>query len=93
MNLYPVTVIENFYDNPDAIRKFALAQEYTYCFDRPNLKYVYPGSRTKDLFDLDSVLHEKICKKIVSVFHNSEHDYMRWAITTSFQSVAANIVL
>ena len=89
MNLYPVTIIENFYDNPDAIRKFALAQEYTFCHDRVNLKYVYPGSRTKDLFDLDSVLHEKICKKIVSVFHNSEHDYMRWAITTSFQSVAA----
>lgn len=25
MNSYPVTVIDNFYDNPDAIRKFALA--------------------------------------------------------------------
>jgi Family of unknown function (DUF6445) len=88
MNLYPVTVVENFYENPDAIRKFALAQKYTFCHDRPNLKYVYPGGRTKDLFDLDTSLHEKICKKIVSVFHNSEHDYMRWALSTNFQSVA-----
>jgi hypothetical protein len=90
MNLYPVTIIENFYENPDAIRKFALEQEYTYCHDRPNLKYVYPGGRTKDLFDLNSALHEKICKKLVSVFHNSEHDYMRWALSTNFQSVAAD---
>ena len=89
MNLYPVTIIENFYENPDAIRKFALAQKYTFCHDRPNLKYVYPGGRTKDLFDLDSTLHENISKKLVSIFHNSEHDYMRWALSTNFQSVGA----
>ena len=89
MNLYPVTIVENFYENPDAIRKFALAQEYTFCHDRLNMEYVYPGSRTKDLFDLDSKLHEKICKKLVSVYHNAEYDLMRWAISTSFQSVAA----
>ena len=89
MNLYPVTIVENFYEKPDAIRKFALAQKYTFCHKRLNLEYVYPGSRTKDLFDLDSASHEKICKKLVSVFHNSEHDYMRWAVSTSFQSVSA----
>jgi hypothetical protein len=87
MNLYPVTVIENFYEEPDAIRKFALAQEYTFCHERQNLEYVYPGGRTKDLFDLDANLHEQICKKLVSIFHNSEYDYMRWAISTNFQSV------
>lgn len=87
MNLYPVTVVKDFYENPNAIRKFALDQEYVFCHERPDFDYVYPGSRTKDLFDLDSKLHEKICKKLVSIFHNSEHDYMRWAISTSFQSV------
>ena len=87
MNLYPVAMVDNFYDNPDAIRKFALAQEYTFLKDRKDMKYVYPGSRTKDLFDLDAKLHEKICKKLVSVFHIHEHDLMRWAISTSFQSV------
>lgn len=87
MNLYPVTIIENFYENPDAIRRFALEQKFTFCHDRKNFEYVYPGSRTQDIFDLDTQLHEKICKKLVSVFHNSEHDYMRWAISTSFQSV------
>ena len=89
MNLYPVTVIENFYEKPDAIRKFALKQQYTFCKDVPNIEYVYPGCRTKDLSYLDTLLFEKICKKLVTVFHNAEHDQMRWLITTSFQSVAA----
>ncbi len=87
MNLYPVAIVENFYENPDAIRKFALEQDYKFCHERPNLKYVYPGSRTKDLVDINKSLHEKICKKLVSVFHNDEYDFMRWAISTSFQSV------
>ena len=88
MNLYPVTVIENFYENPDAIRKFALAQKFTYCKEVPNIEYVYPGCRTQDLSLLDKALFDKICTKLVSVFHNAEHDTMRWLITTSFQSVS-----
>ncbi len=85
--LYPHTIVENFYENPDAIRKFALAQKYQFLKDRSDMKYVYPSSRTADLFDLDKSLHEKICKKLVSVFHIHEHDYMKWTISTSFQSV------
>jgi Family of unknown function (DUF6445) len=88
MNLYPVTIIENFYENPDAIRKFALAQKYTFCHEITNVEYVFPGSRTEDLSNLDKTLYEKVCTKLVSVFHNTEHDYMRWNIITSFQSVA-----
>ena len=87
MNLYPVAIIENFYQNPDAIRKFALAQQYVSLKDKKKATYVYPGTRTADLVDLDKNLHEKIIKKLVSVFHNAEYDYMRWAISTSFQSV------
>ena len=87
MNFYPVTIVENFYENPDAIRKFALAQEYKFCHEITDISYVFPGSRTEDLRFLDSALYEKICKKLISIFHNSEHDYMRWVISTSFQSV------
>lgn len=88
MNLYPtVTVIENFYEKPDEIRAFALKQKFTYCHELKNIDYVYPGCRTKELFDLDKNLYEKVCKKLVSVFHNTQHDQMRWAISTSFQVV------
>jgi Family of unknown function (DUF6445) len=89
MNLYPVTIVENFYENPDAIRQFALSQAFTFCHEVPNIEYVYPGSRTKNLDALDMVLYEKICTKLISIFHNTEHDHMRWAVATSFQSVTA----
>jgi hypothetical protein len=88
MNLYPVTIINDFYDNPDAIRQFALAQKYTFRHEEEGLDYVYPGCRTQDLHALDASLQAMVLKKLVSVFHIPEHDLMRWAISSSFQSVS-----
>lgn len=87
MNLYPVTIIENFYEDPDAVRAYALKQQYQFLADKRNVPYVYPGSRTLDIVSLNKSLQEKILKKFVSIFHNSEYDVMRWAVSTSFQSV------
>ena len=90
MNLYPATIVDNFYEDPDAVRAFALAQEYKHCHEIAGNEFVFPGARTKDLNALDSKLYENICRKFVSVFHNPEHDYMRWAISTNFQSVTSD---
>jgi hypothetical protein len=90
MNLYPVTIISDFYEKPDDIRQYALNQKYTYCHElEKNIDYVYPGSRTKELRNLSFSLYEKICKKLISVFHIPEHDLMQWQINTSFQIVEA----
>lgn len=87
MNLYPVTVVSDFYNNPDEIRRYALSQKYTYCHEMKDVGYVFPGSRTKELKDLSHSLYEKVCKKLISIFHITEHDLMRWEISTSFQIV------
>jgi hypothetical protein len=87
MNLYPVTIVENFYENPDAVRTFALTQKYQFRHQIKDAKYVFPGSRSKDISVINKPLFENVSKKIISLFHNAEHDYMRWAIGTSFQSV------
>jgi hypothetical protein len=90
MNLYPVTVIENFYEDPDAVRQFALSQKYQFRHQMAkDAGYVFPGGRTKDLSLINKPLFEKVCTKIVSVFHNADHDHMRWLMTTSFQYVGA----
>lgn len=89
MNLYPVTIVENFYEDPDAIRTFALSQKYKFREQMKGVGYVFPGCRTKELSLINKPLFENISKKIISLFHNAEHDYMRWVITTSFQSVSA----
>lgn len=88
MNLYPVTVIDNFYENPDAIRKFALAQKYKFRHEEGDIGYVYPGCRTKDLFELDKTLQESVLKKLIASFHIPEHDRMQWAVSSSFQIVS-----
>lgn len=89
MSLYPVTVVENFYQNPDAIRRFALSQKYKFRSQIKGADYVFPGCRTKDLSLINKPLYASVSEKIHALFHNSEHDHMRWSITTSFQSVSA----
>lgn len=49
---------------------------------------MYPGYRTKDLYELDSALQAKVLKKLISVFHIPEHDRMKWAVSSSFQIVS-----
>jgi len=50
MNLYPISILENFYEDPDAVRKFALSQKYQYRHQlKSELPFVFPESRTKDL--------------------------------------------
>jgi hypothetical protein len=87
MNFYPITVVDNFYENPDEIRKFALSQEFKYCHQIKDITYTFPGSRTKDLSIIHPELFQKVCHKLTSLYHNFAHDLLRWQITTCFQSV------
>jgi hypothetical protein len=87
MDYYPITIIDNFYENPYKIREFALSQEFKYLHELKDYGNVFPGSRTKDLSIIDPAFFNKVCEKLTSVFHNYEHDKMRWLITSSFQSV------
>ena len=87
MNYYPITVVDNFYENPDEVREFALSQQFEFCHEIKDIAYTFPGSRTKDLSIIHPELFEKVCHKLTSLFHNFEHDVLRWQITTCFQSV------
>lgn len=88
MSLYPITVIENFLENPDSVRTFALSQKYQYRHQLKDAQYVFPGGRTKEISLINKPYYENISRKIISLFHNEENDKMRWLISTNFQSVA-----
>ena len=47
--MIPTSCIDNFYDDPDSIRDFALSLDYHY----PNEEEFYPGMRTKCLSEID----------------------------------------
>ena len=62
MREFPVTIIDNFFDDPDTIREFALKQDFKVNGEQ------YPGSRTDELLDLDINLFLNITRRLMSVF-------------------------
>ena len=64
MNLIPATILDNFLENPNEIREWALSLEYP----TSSSKGRYPGRRTKLLENINPPFHQYITKKIISIF-------------------------
>ena len=62
--MYPITVVDGFFDEPDKIVDFAMEQEF-YASDDGR----WPGKRSKQLWELDRTLYDWTCVKIMSLFH------------------------
>ena len=75
----PVTCVDDFYSNPDQVRKFALEQEFF-----PS-EGQWPGKRTKDLNLIDPTFYNLFCKKVFSLF--TEEEVTNYFIRTSFQLI------
>ena len=60
--LFPVTVCDNFYDDPDSVREFALNQEYD------NKLGVHPGLRSRCISTIAEEFHHISYHKILSMF-------------------------
>ena len=82
MKHFPIFSIEDFYDNVDEVREFALAQEYT-----APPKGEYPGTRTKLLHELDAEFTDQFCRKIFSLFYNFNNEIINWNISTCFHKI------
>lgn len=80
-NLFPITIIDNFYPDPDLIRNFALSQEF-----KSSENGGWPGKRTKDIIELDEELHNFFIKSIMNVFYPMEFEY-ECEFETSFQLI------
>lgn len=74
----PITVVDDFFKNPDEIRKIALSADY-------GIKANNPGFRTDQLQTLNPNLYSVIVKKILSFFLNLEKDVAEYEIEMSFQ--------
>jgi hypothetical protein len=54
MNFYPITIVDNFYENPDEVRQLALSQQYYPASELDNSEGIFPGKRTHELGSIDS---------------------------------------
>lgn len=75
----PITCVDDFYTNPDEVRKFALSQEF---FPSDGQ---WPGKRTKELDLVDPTFYDLFCKKIFSIF--TDHSVSNYFVRTSFQLI------
>ena len=76
---FPITCYDNFYKDPDTIRKFALTLDYT------NDGGFYPGFRTKCLSSIAENFYEASTFKLLSVFGLFDESSTSWEVHSHFQ--------
>lgn len=78
---FPALCIDNFYNNPDEVRDFALSLDFK---KQPGN---YPGERSDYLYEVDQKFFNMFCKKLFSIFYNYNFDYIEWNVNTIFQKI------
>ena len=79
--LIPASIIDNFFDNPDEIRNYALTLE----FNSP--KGLYPGYRSEQIKIINPTLYNEINSRILSLFFNQYKDALDISVESQFQSI------
>ena len=77
---YPITIVDDFFEDPDAIVEMANALKY-YPPDRGN----WPGTRTKQLHVVEERFFNYFGEKVHLLFHDSKPEY--WNMQTHFQKI------
>ena len=80
---YPITIIDNFFDDPDAIVELANSLDY-HAPETGN----WPGVRTKQLHQCGEKVErffQYFGEKVHFLFHDSSPDY--WSMQTHFQKI------
>lgn len=80
MHIIPLTVFDNFLDNPDMMRKLAL--ELPYYKDQEGK---WPGVRSDSLHTIDNDVFDLLTKKFFSLFFDIET--IGWRVDARFQKV------
>jgi len=82
MKKFPVTIVDNFYENPDLVREYALSLSY-----QSSKTGKYPGSRTKLLSIQNERFSRIFSKKLFSLFFDYETTKLAWNVETTFQKI------
>jgi len=83
MHTIPLTILDNFLDDPDKIRAWALQQEYYPAEDGK-----WPGLRSKLIHELDTPFFHLVCRKFFSQFYDIPNTTeISWEVSMMFQMV------
>jgi len=79
---FPTICVDNFYDDPDKVRNFALSQNFYHTEDGK-----WPGMRTMSLADIDRNFFDEFCHRLFSLYFDLDSTDMRWEVSTGFQLI------
>lgn len=82
MKIFPVTVLDNFYENPDLVRQFALSLDYT-----TDHQGRWPGKRTASLDEVNQSFFSTFCSKLFGLFYDLDDKFINYNVITTFQSI------
>jgi len=80
MRNFPVIVVDNFFNDPNKVRNFALHQE----FKRDETSN-YPGLRTDCLSVIEPNLYNEFLKKFFSIYYDFRFEQINWIVEARFQ--------
>lgn len=82
--MFPNLCVDDFYENPDDIRNWALSLPYD---SLDNFKGIYPGKQTRYLHEISPVFFDIFCRKLFSLFFDTHTTELEWNITTAFSLI------
>lgn len=83
MKKFPITIVDNFYENPDLVRDYALSLDYNSSIDGR-----WPGTRTEHLGLINRNFFQTFTNKLFSLFFDFEKTDLDWQVETSFQKIS-----
>lgn len=79
---FPITVVDNFYNDPDKVVNFAKQQT----FNKSEFGS-FPGKRTEAIHILDKNLFNYTCSKLFSVFYDFKNKDLEWKVVSDFDLI------
>ena len=80
MTNFPLTVVDNFFDNPDKVVEYALSCQYEKAKDGR-----WPGKRSEPLHTINPELFNVSGDKLISLFYKGDLPF--WNIAANFQII------
>ena len=78
---FPIVCFDNFYENPDYIRKYALSLDYS------QVGGTYPGLRSQCISTINSEFFQKSVIKVLSMYDEFNEPNITWSASSFFQKI------
>ena len=80
--IIPTTVVDDFFEDPDSIRAFALEQQY-----QKDQEGRWPGARAFSLEQINNQLFQHTCRRMLGIFWDVGNIPLHWSAHGTFQQV------